>query len=52
MLYFAKDDVRNLFGTKLPFSRSSSKRSFQDEFDDAEFYGPFLVDDITDPCNR
>ncbi|PSS30286.1 Autophagy-related protein like [Actinidia chinensis var. chinensis] len=27
------------------FSRSSSKLSFQDDFDDSEFSGPFVVDD-------
>ena len=52
MHYFPKDDVGNIYGKKLPFSRSSSKQSFQDEFDDSEFPCPFLVDDITDPCNR
>ena len=26
------------------FSRSSSKLSFQDDFDDSEFSGPFVVD--------
>ncbi|KAL3527985.1 hypothetical protein ACH5RR_012641 [Cinchona calisaya] len=57
---FGKDDAGKLFGTKLStnsspqksFSRSSSKLSFQDDYDDSEFSGPFVVDDVTDPGSR
>ncbi|XP_077248644.1 autophagy-related protein 13 [Tasmannia lanceolata] len=61
-LPFRKDEVGNLSGVKISssssprisFSRSSSRLSFQDEFDDSEFVCPFAVDDddITDPRNR
>nr|GMC93170.1 autophagy-related protein 13B [Ipomoea batatas]GMC96585.1 autophagy-related protein 13B [Ipomoea batatas] len=36
------------------FSRSSSRVSFQDDYDDSEFSGPFVVDDddVTDPGKR
>ncbi|KAE9464680.1 hypothetical protein C3L33_03438, partial [Rhododendron williamsianum] len=31
---------------RIGFSRSSSKLSFQDDFDDFDFSGPFIVDDV------
>ncbi|KAH7855374.1 hypothetical protein Vadar_024143 [Vaccinium darrowii] len=31
---------------RIGFSRSSSKLSFQDDFDDLDFSGPFIVDDV------
>lgn len=54
MLSFGKDEVGNFPGAKRPFSRSSSRLSFPDEFEDSEFACPFAVDDddLTDPCNR
>ncbi|KAJ0973329.1 hypothetical protein J5N97_021288 [Dioscorea zingiberensis] len=61
-LSFGKDETGNLPGLKLssctspriPFSRSSSRLSFLDEFDDSDFACPFAVDveDIGDSCNR
>lgn len=36
------------------YSRSSSRLSYEDTFDDSEFSGPFVVDDddTTDPGSR
>lgn len=36
------------------FSRSSSRLSLEDDFDDSEFSGPFIVDDddLTDAGSR
>lgn len=36
------------------FSRSSSRLSFQDDYDDSEYSGPFVVDDddVTDSGSR
>uniref|UniRef100_A0A5B6ZS33 Putative autophagy-related protein 13 isoform X1 n=1 Tax=Davidia involucrata TaxID=16924 RepID=A0A5B6ZS33_DAVIN len=59
---FGKDDIGKFSGVKISsdsspqksFSRSSSRLSFQDDFDDSEFSGPFVVDDddLTDPGSR
>ncbi|XP_058087327.1 autophagy-related protein 13b [Magnolia sinica] len=58
---FGKDEVGHFPGAKISScssprisSRSSSRLSFQDDFDDSEFACPFAVDDddITDPSNR
>ncbi|KAM0940438.1 putative HORMA domain superfamily protein [Dioscorea sansibarensis] len=60
-LSFSKDETGSLSGLKissctsprLPCSRSSSRLSFLDEFDDSEFPCPFAVDeDIIDSGNR
>lgn len=57
-LSFGKDEVGSLPGRKcssphIPFSRSSSRLSLLDEFDDSEFACPFADDeDITESCNR
>lgn len=60
-LYLGKDETGSLSGLKissctsprLQISRSSSRLSFLDEFDDSEFPCPFAVDeDIIDSCNR
>lgn len=55
LLQFGKDDA----GVKTsshssPFSRSPSRLSFQDDYDDSEYFGPFLVDDddATDSGSR
>ncbi|XP_042481860.1 autophagy-related protein 13b [Macadamia integrifolia] len=58
---FGKDEAGNLSGAKISsnssprisFSRSSSRLSFQDDFDDSDFC-PFAVDDddIVDPHTR
>ncbi|CAH9123233.1 unnamed protein product [Cuscuta epithymum] len=60
----AKDDVDKLTVVKImhtnispqkSFSRSSSRLSYQDDYDDSEFSGPFVVDgddDMTDHGNR
>ncbi|KAJ4966382.1 hypothetical protein NE237_018231 [Protea cynaroides] len=59
--FLGKDEAGNLSGTKMSstsspqisFSRSSSRLSFQDDFDDSDFC-PFAVDDddIVDPHSR
>ncbi|XP_059624437.1 autophagy-related protein 13b [Cornus florida] len=59
---FGKDETGKFSGVKISsdsspqksFSRSSSRLSFQDDFDDSEFSGPFVVDDddMTDPGSR
>ncbi|KAF6145576.1 hypothetical protein GIB67_037609 [Kingdonia uniflora] len=54
MDFFTKDEIGSLPGAKVSstsslrvsFSRSPSRLSFQDEFDDFEFSCPY--DDITD----
>ncbi|XP_010241727.1 PREDICTED: autophagy-related protein 13b [Nelumbo nucifera] len=53
ILYAGRDEVGNLSGAKISsnssprisFSRSSSRLSFQDEFDGSDFACPFAVDD-------
>lgn len=62
MLLFGKDEAVKLSGLKISsnsspqksFSRSSSRLSFQDDYDDSVFSGPFVVDDddVTDPGSR
>ncbi|CAK9162558.1 unnamed protein product [Ilex paraguariensis] len=57
-----KDDTGKLSGVKMSsnsspqksVSRGSSRLSFQDDYDDSEFSGPFIVDDddMTDPGSR
>lgn len=39
---------------RISYSRSSSRLSYEDTFDDSEFSGPFVVDDddTTDPGSR
>ncbi|KAG1369785.1 autophagy-related protein 13b [Cocos nucifera] len=55
---FGKDEVGTLPGLKcsstcIPFSRSSSRLSLLDGFDDSEFDYPFADDeDTTESCNR
>ncbi|EHA8588470.1 putative Autophagy-related protein 13b [Cocos nucifera] len=57
-LYFGNGEVGSLHGLKcssphIPFSRSSSRLSLLDAFDDSEFACPFADDeDITESCNR
>ncbi|KAK4393819.1 Autophagy-related protein 13b [Sesamum angolense] len=56
---FSKDEPGKMLGVKpstnsspsKSFSRSSSRLSFQDDYDDSEFSGPFIVDedDMVDP---
>lgn len=58
-LSFGKDEVGSLLpglnynSLPIPFSRSSSRLSLLDEFDDSEFACPFADDeDITESWNR
>ncbi|XP_075493676.1 LOW QUALITY PROTEIN: autophagy-related protein 13b-like [Primulina tabacum] len=59
---FSKDEPGKMSAVKpsinsspsKSFSRSSSRLSFQDDYDDSEFSGPFFVDDedMIDPLSR
>ncbi|XP_027075455.1 autophagy-related protein 13b-like isoform X1 [Coffea arabica] len=59
---FGKDEAGRLTGVKISsnsspqksISRSSSRLSFPDDYDESEFSGPFVVDedDMTDPGSR
>lgn len=62
MFSLGKAETGKLSGVKISsnsspqisYSRSSGRLSFEDNFDDSEFSGPFVVDDdvITDPGSR
>lgn len=61
VLSFGRDDIGYLSGLKIPSctspripSRSSSRLSLFDEFDDSEIVYPFAEDDedLTGACNR
>lgn len=56
---FSKDERHKIYGLKLssnssPSKSFSSRLSFQDDYDDSEFSGPFVVDDddMVDPGSR
>ncbi|KAL8473284.1 hypothetical protein ACS0TY_030208 [Phlomoides rotata] len=56
---FSKDEPHKISGLKLSSNSSQSKSfssrlSFQDDYDDSEFSGPFVVDDddMVDPGSR
>uniref|UniRef100_A0A5B6ZQR4 Putative Autophagy-related protein 13 n=1 Tax=Davidia involucrata TaxID=16924 RepID=A0A5B6ZQR4_DAVIN len=51
---FEKDKIEKISRVKISSNSSSSRLSFQDDLDDSEFTGPFVVDDddLTDPGSR